>query len=81
MSEYDAPTTAGSMEAGEAAGDPSSYDEAYQQFQLVLREAFEHIKAGRLVKASESVLKISVWLLGHAVDLGMLLPNDTNSLF
>ncbi|KAL9112703.1 MAG: hypothetical protein Q9227_003006 [Pyrenula ochraceoflavens] len=77
MSDYDAGAATGSGEASETAGEPPSYDEAYQQFQLVLREAFEHISAGRLVKASDSVLKVSVWLLSHVADLGLVRDSET----
>ncbi|KAL9623344.1 MAG: hypothetical protein Q9160_002451 [Pyrenula sp. 1 TL-2023] len=73
----------GAQQVGGAAGaeqesaqqDPT-YDEAYNQYQKALKETFEHTNAGRLVKASESLLRISSWLLGHAVELGLVRDNE-----
>lgn len=60
----------GATAAPETAQQDPTYDEAYNQYQKALKETFEHTNAGRLAKASESLLRISSWLLGHAVDLG-----------
>lgn len=45
-------------------------DEAYASYQTALREIFQNIRNGALVTASESLLNISEWLLGHVGDLG-----------
>lgn len=52
--------------------DASNFDQAYSQYQEALKQTFENARVGRLVEASESLLEISEWLLGHAVDLGTL---------
>ncbi|KZF22658.1 hypothetical protein L228DRAFT_268045 [Xylona heveae TC161] len=54
------------------AQEPSSYDEAYNQYQMALRQTFENAHHGRLVEAGQSLLQISEWLLGHAEDLGLV---------
>lgn len=51
--------------------DPASYDDAYNQYQHALKQTFENTRTGRLVEAGQSLLDISEWLLGHAVELGM----------
>lgn len=73
VTEYETAATSSTVEQQEAAQDPT-YDEAYNQYQKALRETFEHTRAGRLIKASESLLTISSWLLGHAVELGEPAP-------
>jgi hypothetical protein len=47
-------------------------DEAYVDYQSALKQIFQNIRSGVLATASESLLGISNWLLGHVVDLGML---------
>jgi hypothetical protein len=49
----------------------AKFDQAYNQYQEALKQTFENTRAGRLVEASESLLEISEWLLGHAAELGM----------
>lgn len=49
---------------------PSGLDEAYNRYQQTLKQVFYDIKAGRLANASESMLEMSEWLLGNAVELG-----------
>lgn len=73
VTEYETAATSSTAEQPEAAQDPT-YDEAYNQYQKALRETFEHTRTGRLIKASESLLTISGWLLGHAVELGETVP-------
>ncbi len=43
---------------------------AHGQYLRALKEAFENTHAGRLVEAGRALLEISVWLIGHAGDLG-----------
>ncbi len=43
---------------------------AYTAYQTALKEIFQNIINGRLVEASQSLLEVSEWLLGHVGDLG-----------
>lgn len=45
-------------------------DEAYASYQSALKEIFQEIRNGVLATASESLLRISDWLLSHVVELG-----------
>lgn len=56
--------------AQEPSQEPSSFDDAYNQYQNALRQTFENTRGGRLVEAGQSLLDISGWLLGHAEELG-----------
>ena len=47
-------------------------DIAYERFQIRVRLAFEHIRAGRLQEASRELLTISEWLLRQDVLQGMV---------
>ncbi len=58
------------LERPELAQEPSSFDDAYNQYQNALRLTFENTRGGRLVEAGQSLLEISGWLLGHAEELG-----------
>ncbi|MCJ1481842.1 hypothetical protein MMC06_002001 [Schaereria dolodes] len=60
------------LEQQEVAQDSSGYDEAYNQYQNALRQTFENTHSGRLIEAGQSLLEISGWLLGHAVELGLV---------
>jgi hypothetical protein len=44
---------------------------AYTTYQTALKEIFQNIINGRLGEASQSLLEVSEWLLGHVGDLGM----------
>jgi hypothetical protein len=44
---------------------------AYTTYQTALKEIFQNIINGRLAEASQSLLEVSEWLLGHIGDLGM----------
>lgn len=44
---------------------------AYTAYQAALKEIFQNIINGRLGEASQSLLDVSEWLLGHVGDLGM----------
>lgn len=44
---------------------------AYTTYQTALKEIFQNVIAGRLAEASQSLLEVSEWLLGHVGDLGM----------
>ncbi|KAK2811722.1 hypothetical protein FQN49_008432 [Arthroderma sp. PD_2] len=50
----------------------SGLDEAYNRYQQTLRQAFYDVRAGRLASASDSMLEMSEWLLGNAVELGLI---------
>ena len=43
---------------------------AYTSYQTALKEIFQNILNGRLSEASQSLLNVSEWLLGHVSDLG-----------
>ena len=43
---------------------------AYTAYQTALKEIFQNIIHGRLGEASQSLLEVSEWLLGHVGDLG-----------
>lgn len=45
---------------------------AYTAYQTALKEIFQNIINGRLGDASQSLLEVSEWLLGHVGDLGKL---------
>ncbi|EEH50191.2 uncharacterized protein PADG_06270 [Paracoccidioides brasiliensis Pb18] len=72
MSDFHTPS------ATEALGHPefpressSGFDDAYNQYQHTLRQTFASVQSGRLMEASNSLLEISVWLLGNAIELGL----------
>lgn len=44
---------------------------AYTAYQTALKEIFQNIINGRLGEASQSLLEVSEWLLGHVGDLGL----------
>ncbi|KAI9369485.1 hypothetical protein BJX61DRAFT_536400 [Aspergillus egyptiacus] len=46
--------------------------ESYRQFRRHLRGIVDHIRAGRLIEASRSLLDISEWLVASARELGIL---------
>lgn len=48
-----------------------SMDAAYASYQTALKEIFQNIIHGRLNEASQSLVEISEWLLGHVADLGL----------
>ncbi|KAJ5144487.1 hypothetical protein N7526_001995 [Penicillium atrosanguineum] len=54
-----------------------SVDQAFSQYQQALCGIFESTRAGRLVEASKSLLKISGWLESNARDLGILHDNHS----
>jgi hypothetical protein len=51
-----------------------AYNAAYNQYQHALKQTFSNTRDGRLIEASQSLLDISEWLLGHAQDLGKFHP-------
>ena len=75
MPEYSEPAAPDVLEQQDTAQDPSGYDEAYNQYQNALRQTFEDTRHGKLIEAGRSLLDLSEWLLGHAVELGELLFN------
>ncbi|SLM39024.1 hypothetical protein LPUS_09441 [Lasallia pustulata] len=73
MADFAQPIASEVLEPQELALDSSSYDDAYNQYQNALKLTFENTRSGRLIEAGQSLLKISEWLLGHAVELGRLI--------
>ncbi|KAJ9142718.1 hypothetical protein NKR23_g7046 [Pleurostoma richardsiae] len=71
------PTDA-SME-GQAYQPSTGLDEAYASYQSALREIFQNIRSGILGTASESLLRVSDWLLSHVSELG--LTSDDQNLY
>ncbi|RDW89379.1 hypothetical protein BP6252_01411 [Coleophoma cylindrospora] len=47
-------------------------EEAYNAYQTALKEIFQNVINGRLAEASQSLLEVSEWLLGHVGDLGLI---------
>jgi len=43
---------------------------AYTAYQTALKEIFQNVIHGRLAEASQSLLEVSEWLLGHVGELG-----------
>ena len=70
MTEYPQPSDSGVLEQQDLAPEGGAYEDAYNQYQDALRETFENTRAGKMIEAGQSLLKISDWLLGHAVELG-----------
>ncbi|KAI4129953.1 MAG: hypothetical protein LQ347_003558 [Umbilicaria vellea] len=70
MADFAQPIASEVLEQQELALDSSSYDDAYNQYQNALKLTFENTRSGRLIEAGQSLLEISEWLLGHAVELG-----------
>lgn len=60
------------MEEEEFQAQGPGMEAAYTTYQTALKEIFQNILDGRLAEASESLLEVSEWLLGHVGDLGML---------
>ncbi|EGO61091.1 hypothetical protein NEUTE1DRAFT_76809 [Neurospora tetrasperma FGSC 2508] len=53
-------------------------DHAYASYQTALKEIFQNIQNGVLATASDSLIRVSDWLLSHVADLG--LTSDDQSL-
>lgn len=56
---------------------PEGLDAAYASYQSALKAIFQSIHDGALASASESLLNVSDWLLGHVAELG-LTSDDQN---
>lgn len=56
----------------EFQGEGPGVEAAYTTYQTTLKEIFQNIISGKLSEASQSLLEISEWLLGHVGELGML---------
>ncbi|KAL1863814.1 37S ribosomal protein S9, mitochondrial [Paecilomyces lecythidis] len=72
MTEFNTTETSERLEQPEQGQEAASSDDAYSQYQQALQMAFDHIRAGRLVDASQSLLEISEWLVGNSRELGIL---------
>ena len=70
------------MEEDEYPAQVPGMEAAYTTYQGALKQIFQNIIDGRLAEASNSLLEISEWLLGHVGDLGTpqfpLLDLETN---
>ncbi|OWO99896.1 hypothetical protein B2J93_6951 [Marssonina coronariae] len=55
----------------------SGMEAAYTAYQTALKEIFQNIINGRLGEASQSLLDVSEWLLGHVGDLGLTVDELT----
>lgn len=51
-------------------GQGPGVEAAYNAYQTALKQIFQNVKNGRLGEASQSLLEVSEWLLGHVGDLG-----------
>jgi hypothetical protein len=60
------------MEEDEFQAQGPGMEAAYTAYQTALKEIFQNIINCRLGEASQSLLEVSEWLLGHVGDLGML---------
>lgn len=58
------------MEEEEFQAQGPGMEAAYTAYQTALKEIFQNIINGRLAEASQSLLEVSEWLLGHVGDLG-----------
>ena len=68
-------TTDVAPEQQQPAHAAASYDDAYEQYRIALRQTFERTRDGQLDEAGQSLLEISEWLLTHAVELGECKPS------
>ena len=71
MAEYDRPEVA-APPAEESAQDTGP-DARYEWYQAEMRALNQNISEGRLSEAGPSLLKLSEWLLGNVVGLGMFM--------
>ena len=62
--------TPGIMEEEELQAQGPGIEAAYTTYQTELKEIFQNIVNGRLSEASQSLLDVSEWLLGHVGGLG-----------
>jgi hypothetical protein len=60
------------MEEDDFQAQGPGMEAAYTAYQTALKEIFQNIIHGRLSDASQSLLEVSEWLLGHVGDLGRL---------
>jgi hypothetical protein len=60
------------MEPGNLQAQGRGMEEAYSTYQAALKQIFKNIIDGRLGEASQSLLEVSEWLLGHVQDLGKI---------
>ncbi|KUJ20215.1 uncharacterized protein LY89DRAFT_579748 [Mollisia scopiformis] len=59
------------MEEDDYQAQGPGMEAAYTAYQTALKEIFQNIINGRLAEASQSLLEVSEWLLGHVGDLGL----------
>lgn len=75
MTGFNAPSGPAALELQEAPRPESStsVEESYNRYNQALRRTFQDVRNGRLSSASETLLEMSEWLLGNAVELGRCL--------
>ena len=69
LPEYPQSTVPDQVESQEEAHE-NDYDAAYNRYLENLGRIFQNVRDGRLAEAAQSLLDISGWLLGSAVQLG-----------
>ncbi|PQE16580.1 37S ribosomal S9 protein [Rutstroemia sp. NJR-2017a BBW] len=65
------------IEPGSLQAQGRGMEEAYSTYQAALKQIFKNIIDGRLAEASQSLLEVSEWLLGHVQDLGLTVDEVT----
>ncbi|RKF73891.1 hypothetical protein GcM1_242116 [Golovinomyces cichoracearum] len=65
------PQSTEAMEEGQFTSSGPGMEAAYTSYQAALKQIFSNIIQGRLSEASQSLVEISEWLLGHVQDLGL----------
>ncbi len=81
MAEYDRPEVAAAPPEVAAAPPEESAqstgpDARYELYQAEMRALNQNISEGRLNEAGPSLLKLSEWLLGNVVGLGMFMLKE-----
>ncbi|KAJ5033489.1 uncharacterized protein L3040_008604 [Drepanopeziza brunnea f. sp. 'multigermtubi'] len=65
------------MEEDDFQAQGPGMEAAYTAYQTALKEIFQNIINGDLVGASQSLLDVSEWLLGHVGDLGLTVDESS----
>ena len=69
MNDYTESTGPGAMDQPQSSQD-ANFTDQYNAYSQTLKQTFSDAQGGRLVEAGQSLLDISRFLLGHAVELG-----------
>lgn len=65
-----APSTQAPLVEQQEYEQPSNYENEFNEYQTELKRTFEAVRNGQLKEASNTLLRISNWLLTHVVELG-----------